>query len=299
MFRSLWDDVQKQFRHGNMITRLVLINVGVFVLINLTWLILKASAGGSDGIYRTVLHFLCLSSSPWEIITRPWTPFTSMFLHESFWHILWNMLFLYWFGRIVGDLIGDHKILPMYLMGGLVGGLAFVLSALIIGYGGGSTVYALGASGAVMGLVMAAGVLAPDYEMRLILIGNVKLKYIVAVILFFDIIGLGSNVNTGGHFAHLGGALFGYLYIYYIRRGRDLARPYYNVIDWLTEPADKKKPEFKVFSGNKHTSSSKEKKRKDKVSQERIDAILDKIREDGYDSLTEEEKEYLFQASKK
>lgn len=122
--------------------------------------------------------------------------FTSMFLHEGFWHLLWNMLFLYWFGRIVGDFIGDQRILPLYLLGGLTGAVVFFISANLLPYGMGGR-FALGASAGVMAIVVAAGTISPDYIMRLLLLGDVKLKYIVAVLVFLDLILIPNGGNTG------------------------------------------------------------------------------------------------------
>jgi len=219
---------------------------------------------------------------------------------------LWNMLFLYWFGRIVGDLIGDHRILPLYIMGGLTGALAFFLSANAIGYGGGSTVYALGASGAVMALVTSAGVLAPDYRMHLILIGEVKLKWVVAALIFLDLIGTASNINTGGHFAHLGGVIFGWFYIVQLREGRDPGAWVQQIMDGISglfraqKSTGKSGSRMKVVhrkEGSRSTGYTAPQRTAD--FQAELDRILDKIKATGYDSLSDEEKEFLYQASNK
>lgn len=307
MFRSILDDIKFQFRTGNMITRIVIINVALFVLINVIYFFsTHLNAGQTPAFYRELVHYLSVSSSYKEFFLRPWTWITSMFLHQGFWHLLWNMLFLYWFGRITGDLIGDHRILPIYILGGLVGSLAFLLSAHLIGYSGGATVYALGASGAVMALVTASGVLAPDYRMRLILIGEVKLKWVVATLIFLDLIGTASNINTGGHFAHLGGVLIGYIYIVQLRAGNDIG-------GWIEAIRDKVEGLF-TGSGRQaprrakmnvvHRSSGSRPQRTSPAErsvdfQEELDRILDKIKATGYDSLNEEEKEFLYQASNK
>ncbi|MEM9992180.1 MAG: rhomboid family intramembrane serine protease, partial [Bacteroidota bacterium] len=228
MFDSIWEDIKREFSYGNMVTRLVIINVVVFVSINLVRLLLFLASGGSvPEFYQDILHFFCMSSDWFHVLTHPWGIFTSMFLHEGLWHILWNMLFLYWFGRIVGDFIGNQRILPLYLLGGLVGSVFYFLSALFLPIGP----FALGASGAVMAIVVAAGTIAPDYMMRLIFLGDVKLKYIVAVLVFLDLIGIANNTNTGGHFAHLGGAAFGAFFVTQLRRGNDLSLPVNNMID--------------------------------------------------------------------
>ncbi len=315
MLDSIWKDLRQQIDHGNMITRLVIINVAVFVLINLTKIVVRLVTGVWDRtpeLYTDILHFFCISADPWLILFRPWTLITNMFLHEGIMHILFNMLFLYWFGRIVGDLIGDRKILPLYLMGGLAGGMVFFLSANVIGYGAGAGSFALGASAAVMAIVMAAGVLAPDYIMRLLLIGDVRLKYIVGVLILIDLVMIGDNNNTGGHFAHLGGVAFGWFFVTQLQNGNDLSEPVNRWLDRLGEFWDNLRDRIQ---GNPrkprvvYRNTDKMKKRFSKpnavsdhespVHQEKLDTILDKIKESGYDSLSAEEKEFLFNASKK
>ena len=316
MIGSIWQDVKQEFNYGNMISRLVIINAACFVLINLVQIILFAANGGQRSpVFETIVEFLSLNADPWLILTRPWTIVSHMFLHLDFFHILANMLFLYWFGRIVGDFIGNHRVLPLYLMGGLFGAIVYFTLANLLQHGGN---YALGASAAVMALVTAAGAMAPDYIMRLLFIGDVKLKYIVAVLIFLDLISIANSVNTGGHFAHLGGALFGWLYIGQLQRGHDWAKPLSTLFSrlsaWWDEQVhgyEKPRPRPKVAyrspkvarSGSGAAASPSGPRPgptgpDEKSHQERLDEILDKIKLSGYDSLTAEEKEFLFNASK-
>jgi len=311
MLKSIWEDIKREYHYGNMITRIVILNFAIFVLLHLIGIILWASNGGTKPpIYQEIIHFFSMSSDGWFILTHPWVIITSIFLHEGIWHIAMNMLFLYWFGRIVGDFIGNHRILPLYILGGLVGNLFFFLSANVLSYGNGLPVYALGASGGVMAIVVASGVLSPNYTMRLLLIGDVKLKYIVAVLVFLDIVGIASNINTGGRFAHLGGALFGGLFISLLRNGTDLSAPFNSLIQWLSpnnrrRPVMKKKTSKVPFMVYKNDPSGPRKKTEtyrapqDDDFQQKLDAILEKIKATGYDSLSQEEKEFLFLASKK
>lgn len=306
MFNSIWEDVKREFRTGNMITRLIIVNIAVFVLVNIIGVLMYlGNQGNMPALYQDMIHFFCISSDWKYLLTHPWGIFTNMFLHEGFWHILWNMLFLYWFGRIVGDFIGNQRVLPLYLMGGLAGGLLFFISANLLSYGG-NGVFALGASGAVMAIVVASGVIAPDYIMRLILIGDVKLKYVVAVLVFLDLIAIAHDINTGGHFAHLGGAAFGGLFVTQLRQGNDLSEPVNRLFTKIQSffktngaPPRPKVVYKNVHADRKSRKQKEEKKREDTIQQERVDAILDKIKEQGYESLSKEEKEYLFNASKK
>jgi len=165
MFTSIWDDIKQQFNHGNMLIKIILVNIAVFVVINLV-LVFSGGARADGGlIYESIVKPFGINSEPYYLITHLWGVITSMFLHVGFMHILWNMVLLYWFGRIFGDLVGDRRVLPLYLMGGLFGGLAFILYASLTTH-----TYAIGASGAVMAIIMATGVIAPDYNLRLILI---------------------------------------------------------------------------------------------------------------------------------
>jgi membrane associated rhomboid family serine protease len=317
MFQSIWADVKQAFRQGNMVTRLMLANAAIFVAVNLVKLFMTVFGGFQADAHERFVEFMklfSLSSSLTYNLTHPWVIFTSMFLHENIFHALFNILFLMWFGRIVGDLIGDRRILPLYLLAGLAGAFLYIATARWI-YPGGS--YAYGASGAVMGIVLAAGVLAPDYIMRLIIIGDVKLKYIVIFLLLLDIIGLANMSNTGGHLVHLGGAAMGFFFIRQMQEGRDWSKPVNQLLDNIADffrrlfsgqrsrpkvvyrNPNLKKEKVESQGGAKTKASRKGSNASDLSHQEQLDAILDKIKQSGYESLTAEEKEFLFNASKK
>lgn len=318
MFRALKDDIIRNYRMGNMVTRLVFVNVAVFVVFVLARVIFQ---GFQLQSYNGFWHFFALSSDWKHLLTHPWVFFTANFLHLGFFHLLFNMIGLYIFGSIVGDLIGDRHVLPIYVLGGVVAGILFFFSAMLLPYGENHLVYALGASGGVMAIAAAAAMIAPDYEIRLLLLGRVKLKYIVAVLALLDIASLGRDMNTGGHIGHVGGFLFGFLYIYSIRNGQDLGVPFNKAIDsikYFLSPSKRKENLRKSYRQGAQrsqsashltvvkTAHSKKKKKSSIVEvedmdkqtfQEHLDAILDKIRATGYDSLTKEEKEFLFKAS--
>jgi membrane associated rhomboid family serine protease len=312
MFQSILDDVKREFRYGNMVTRLIILNCAVFMLVNIVKLILKAPDPSNPIPFLNFLHFFCMPGDVWELVTHPWTLLTSGFLHESFGHILWNMLAFYWFGRIVGDLLGNHRILPIYILGAIVGNLMFFIMANVSPYSIGS--YALGASAAVMAMVACAAFVAPDYIFNVLLIGPIKLKYIALVLIFLDVIAIADNYNAGGSFAHLGGAAFGVLYASQLQKGIDLGKPLSKLIDFIGGLFNKQsKKNFNYQKGEKTYTNTKSEKtgfntstkgnsKSDTAggsSQEKLDLILDKIKEKGYESLTKEEKEFLFNASKK
>ena len=319
MLQSIWDDVRREFNYGNMVTRIIIVNVSFYVLINLIWIILRLThAWETPAIYDTIVDYLSLSSELKFNLLHPWVIFTHMFFHVGFWHILWNMLFMYWFGRIVGDFIGNQRVLPIYLLGGLAGAIVFFFSAKILPNSPNTIFNAYGASAAVMAIVTAAGAISPDYIMRLLFLGDVKLKWIVFVLVFIDLMGIAGDVNTGGHFAHLGGALFGWVFVRQLRDGNDWSIPVNNILNRIisfftglkTSPQKRRRPHVVYKNPNRTAGSRPKKKSKrgsgesasddiDLTHQEQLDAILDKIKQSGYDSLSEAEKEFLFNASKK
>jgi membrane associated rhomboid family serine protease len=260
-----------------------------------------------NGDFNDVVRWFSLSTDLIYNVKHPWVILTHMFLHVSFWHFLFNMLFLYWFGKIVGDMIGDSRIVPLYLMSGFFGALVFLMFGQLLHVDGG---YALGASASVMGLVIAAGILAPEYNMRLLLIGDVRLKYVVGTVILIDLFGISGLDNVGGHLAHLGGVMFGVIFISMLRRGSDLSVPLNNVFDWVrglfadrrSSVPTRNRPASKVFVRHKSATKSRD-RQPDKPTniehQERLDTILEKIKDQGYESLSPEDKEFLFQASKK
>lgn len=317
MFTSIWEDIRREFSYGNMVTRIIIVNVMVFVVINLIWVGFQMVYGGKPSAYPEVLAFFSMPSDWLGLLTHPWALITSMFLHEGFLHILFNMLMLYWFGRIIGDLLGDHRVLPLYLMAGLAGNIVYFFTANTLPFLGLSGSIGFGASGAVMGIVIASAVLAPDSEMRLILIGNIKLKYIAVALLLIDIFAIGSMNNAGGHFAHLGGAAFGWFFIRRLQFGDDLSAPVNNLMTKIADffrgviedrGLNKKKGPRMAYRNPQKPKKAMQKRQKKRTSnrkdrslnhQEKVDTILDKIKESGYENLTQEEKEYLFNASKK
>lgn len=329
MLRSIWDDLKREFSYGNAVTRIILVNVGVFVLINL-WnigLFLYRGVGSNeDFFYTTVLKYISMSSD-WKFnLLHPWVLVTHMFSHFYFRHILWNLLFYQMCGRIMGDLLGNKRVLPIYLLGGLVGALFFFIfenfldPVVLAGRGPTS---ALGASAAVMATVVVSGVVAPDYIVRLLFIGDVKLKFIVITLIFVDLtfIAMGDG-NSGGLFAHLGGDVFGFVYAWQLRKGNDFTFPFIRFFDWInatwskwkngTPPPRGPKVAYKNPKVREKTTAGRQDSSKrssantttqpkyDNMShQEQLDAILDKIKQHGYENLSTEEKEFLFNASKK
>ncbi len=310
MFGSIWDDIKREFSYGNMVNRLIIINVVVFVSVCLLWVIMRLlNAGETPPLYHNIIQFFEFSSDWKHNLLHPWTLITNTFLHEGFMHIAFNMLFFYWFGRIVGDLIGDARVLPLYLMGGIVGNIVFFISVFAFGYGGENTVhFALGASAAVMAFIVASGFVAPNFLIHLPLLGAIKLKFIVGAWILYDLVGVAGDLNTGGHFAHLGGALMGWFFVAQLHRGNDLSIPvnrfFRRIRGFFTglksQPPPRRQGPRKVYSNPAPRKETFKKNSNTSLShQEQLDAILDKIKQSGYDSLSREEKEFLFNASNK
>ena len=305
MFRSITDDIRYQFQTGNTITRLIIVNVAIFLAIILVQLVINLTGGFDhhNGLFPRIIQYLFLSQDILWDAKHPWVIFTHMFTHIGFFHMLFNMLVLYWFGRIAGDLLGDHRMLPLYIYSGLTGALVYLLSSPL--FYEGSTLH--GASGAIMGIVAAAGMTAPDYQMRLLLFGDVKLKYIVFGLLVIYLVSLASLDNAGGQMAHFGGAAFGFFYVHMLRQGHDLTKGFRRMISYLkrtpiktSRPTKRKVPiEVRYRSGLRQQDIKSPPSSSYMDEQERLDYILEKIKRTGFHSLSEEEKKFLDDASQK
>lgn len=290
------EDIKYQLRHGTTVMKLLLVNVLLFLAQSIVLVI--AFFGGFKGEFIGFLaNWFWASSDVSTLVVRPWTIITYMFLHnpESIFHILSNMLYLYFFGRIFVDFFNHKKAYPLYLFGGLVG---FVFA--LLAYNFIPTLHAegsitlVGASAAVMAIVLATATLAPDFTVYLILLGPVKLKYIALFVVIIDLISIPSSLNIGGHIAHLGGALTGYLYIRSYNNGKDWFNWWLQFEEWVYSLFEKKKPKV-VYRNQQPRSSSQHSNDADR--QQKLDAILDKIKIGGYDSLSKAEKEFLFKIS--
>ncbi len=310
IFSSIWTDVQQQYRYGNMVVRLILLNVVVFLGVHLTDLFMRI---GGSGFY---LDWLAMPMNANSLLYRDWTPITYMFLHWDFWHLLWNMLFLFWFGRILQDLLGNRRILPVYFYGGLAGAvLAFALLNIFPDQNGSIL---LGASAGVSAVLMAAATIAPDYVIMLF-VWPVRIKYIALARIVLDVIAVKGFVNTGGSVAHLGGVAMGYLFIRLLQNGTDLSTGFNRVADGIAVVGSRimsgpRRPKMRVArtvwptasAADAEKAARRPRRPRTKVSvqegrtdkQAQVDQILDKIGKSGYDSLSKEEKEFLFKFSK-
>ena len=301
MYNSIRNDIRGAFTYGNMVMRLIIVNISVFIALALIEVFTR-----NLGIYQPIINNIAVPTSPIALLYKPWTLGTYMFVQEGFWHLLWNMIGLNIFGVIVGDLIGDRRVLPIYLMGGLAGALLVVVLTPILSNLTGS--YMIGASASVMALAMVAALVAPDYNIRLMFIGNVRLKYIVLFFIVFSLISSQGLVNAGGHYAHIGGMLFGALFVRLLKSGTDILKPVEKLIKWFSQinqsipPEPKYRPVMKVEhrSPKIMTKNSSSNSFIDGLDYEdNLNRILDKIKEKGYQNLSVEEKEFLNKASQR
>jgi membrane associated rhomboid family serine protease len=292
---SITNDIKHQFRYGNMVMKLVFVNAGVFLFFGIFYFI--SFLFQNNALYNLILNKVEMPASLSTLLYQPWSVFSYMFLHTGFFHLLFNMLWFYWFGEIFVLYLGDKKILPLYILGGLAGAVTYLLAynLLPVFKPQVDVSMMLGASASIFAIVFAAATLAPEYEIRLMFLGIVKIKYIAVVSLILDIINIPYG-NAGGYIAHVGGALSGYLYIKSLQGGFDFASSFNTFFDGV---ANLFKPKSNIKVTYKSGSQKTEKTSRNKNEQQRVDEILDKIARSGYDSLTKEEKDFLFQYSKK
>lgn len=297
--RSTGEILKQIFFSRNILSRFILINTAVFVFITLVntiaWLF---SAGQGNEVLSAIGQFLALPSSLDLLLTKPWTIFTYMFLHEGFMHLLFNMIMLYFGGMIFLEFLDERKLLWTYIFGGIAGALFFILAFNIfpVFEEVKGIAVALGASASVLAILVAIATYVPDYTVQLFLLGRLKLKYIAIVFIGIDVLSMSAG-NAGGHIAHIGGAFYGFIYAYMLKNNNDLLG-FLNNIRFPTFSKPRKHKKFDTARPESGRPMNDDEYRKKKaVKQHEIDRILDKISKSGYDSLSKEEKELLFKNS--
>lgn len=284
---SLTEDIKYKLARLNVLEKIIAINVVIFLIA----MVLRSVLGG-------VIYWFQLPSELNSFLVKPWTIFTYAFLHFDFFHILFNMLWLYFIGRIFLNLFSSKMALNIYFLGAIFGGVFFILGYTILpGFFKGAT-YLVGASAAVRALFIFICAYMPNKEVQFFTF-NVKLWYLGAAFVVFDVLGL-FGTNSGGNLAHLGGAFLGYLYAKQLLKGNDIGRGFESIMDTVAS----------WFKAGSKTNLKTVHKDKSKVggftkgefnqfnNQKKIDVILDKISKSGYESLTAAEKEFLFRAGK-
>ena len=289
---AIIDDIKRKYRQGTMLMRIIYINIAIFVLLHLVafvGVIMNVPAQG-------MIQWLQVPSNLSQLLYAPWTLITYMFTHYDLLHILFNMLWLYWMGRIFLEYFTPKRLSALYLLGGLGGALLYLLAMNLLPHFIGSNAYLMGASASVIAIVVAVAVWAPDYKIGLLFIGEVSLKWVAIITIGIDLLSVDAG-NAGGHIAHLGGAAVGAIYATALRRGTDITRPLNAALDWLASLFSRRDKGIGAPVGG--TAYNSQHQATDEPTEAQIDAILDKIKRSGYTSLTDKERDLLFRASRK
>lgn len=295
---SITDDIRHQWVTGGMLKKLLIINIAVFLVV---WAV--ELAGWLFGVKGASLYVLdqLMAGNDASLLRKPWSPVTYMFTHQAPMHLFWNMIMFWFSAQLFQGILGEKRLLGNYLLGGLSGFLFYALGSFAPSHLAlGSNGPILGASAAVMSVLIGIASYRPEMLVNLFLIGPVRLKYIGIAILVLDLIGIREGGNTGGHLAHLGGALYGFLAARQLTKGTDWSGAFVDRLDrirlfflW------KRKPRMRVEKRPHRphgTMTDAEYNAAKKQKQERIDAILDKISRSGYDSLSKAERDFLFKS---
>lgn len=294
---NYFDNINQKYKQGSSVIKLIYINIAVFALVKLiiTFLLLFNTTE------TFLISNLAIPADLNNLLLHAWTPLTYMFLHEGIFHILFNMLTLYWFGKIFLMFFSDKQLVGLYLFGGLIAALFYVIAFNVFPY------YSpllhqsllLGASGSIMAIIVATAFQAPNMEIQLLIIGRIKLKFIAIVTVLMSLFGITSS-NGGGELAHLGGALAGYIFIVSLHQGKDLTKIFSRILDFLSTIFKPRKLKVKYNNtGNKTRMSDAEFNATKARKMAEIDKILDKIKTSGYESLSAEEKKRLFEQGNK
>ncbi len=297
---NIFDNAKDFFSRKSFLPRLILINIGVFVLVyfvNLFVWLFQINTEGA-GTLSPLVKILAVPSAIDQLLTKPWTLISYMFLHEGFFHLLFNMIILYFGGSIFLQYLSQRKLLSTYIIGGLTGALFYIAAYNIFPVFNQANInaVALGASASVLAIMVAIATFVPQYTVNLVLIGRVRLKYLAIAFIVIDIFSIIGN-NPGGHIAHLGGAFWGFAYIYLIKHNIDVYQVFNSFYRPKIKVSHRKKKGFAKPDGRPLTDDEFNKIKLSKQAE--IDKILDKIARSGYSSLTAKEKEILFRMSNK
>ena len=291
--KGIFYDLQREFKKASIVHQLIYINVLIYFFLE----ILNVFSFMFQLDISNLLNQFYLSSNTSTLIKKPWSFFSYMFLHNGFFHLLFNMVWLHFGGKIFLQYLNSRQLLSTYVIGGVSGGALFMLSYNTIPAFQSivAEAYAVGASASVFAIMIAIATYTPNYAVQFPFIGFIKLKHIAMVMVIIDILSI-PNGNAGGHIAHLGGAIFGYFYINRLQRGYDLS---INISNFIKRTLNTFKAPKKLKKVHKRAKSDYEFNNEKAEKQRNIDDILEKIASSGYESLSQEEKNILFSSSKK
>ncbi|MBR1804080.1 MAG: rhomboid family intramembrane serine protease [Muribaculaceae bacterium] len=287
------DDIKLRYRQGGMLLRLIYINIGVFVLLHIVTLVLWLL--GIDS--AQALTWVEVPSHFNELILRPWTVITYCFAHYDLLHLLFNMLWLYWLGRIFLEYFTAKHLSGLYILGGIGGALLYAVAYNFLPALAGERTYLLGASASVIAIVVAIAAYVPNYKIGLLFLGDISLKWIAVAMVLMALLGIGAS-NTGGDIAHLGGALVGLWFAFAFKRGHDITRWINATLDGLASVVRRKPSGVGGPVGGKAFNNAPGKANEEPTEAD-LDRVLDKIRRSGYNSLTDDERDTLFRASRR
>ncbi|WP_143305186.1 rhomboid family intramembrane serine protease [Chitinophaga vietnamensis] len=285
---SFQSDIRYWLRQGNTVNHLLFWNIIIFLALNIVRLV---SILGHNDIYTWVYSQVAAHSAFSVFILKPWGLITYMFSHVNVLHILFNMINLYWFGNLFRSFLGDNRVLPLYLLGGIAGAALYIICYNI--FFPGLDAIMIGASASVMCILVACATLMPNYEIGLMFLGTIRLKWLALGLIVLGLITM-LDGNLGGVISHLGGALFGFVYIRMLQAGNDMGKP----LIWLFNASERRKEKKTTLKFKPKKSPLKVVKRADENTQSKLDQLLDKINEKGYQSLSAEEKAWLDKVSK-
>lgn len=301
---TITDEIKASFRQGTAMVKLIYINLAVFLIVKIVFVFFFLFMSTSDVEFKAIyfqtsyLKYFVLPADLKELLYRPWTLVTYMFLHWDFLHIIFNMLALFWFGRIFLRYLADRQLYTTYLLGGLSGALLYLVSYNVFPGLDASNAQVLGASAGVVAILLAISAYAPNYTVYIPLIGPVKVKYIAIVIVVLDFVRVASN-NAGGFIAHIGGAFYGYFFAVQLKKGKDIGVVFERTVSSFAG-FFKRSPGMKVtYKSSANRMDDMQYNKAKAENQKEIDRILDKIAKSGYDSLTKNEKETLFRMGNK
>ena len=303
---NLQEKIKQSFRKGSALTRLIYINCGIFLLLKLIYVVMLLLGKGTE-FYSFALEWMGVPADIDTLLSRPWTLLTYMFTHFEFLHLLFNVLWLYWFGSIFLNHFTERKLTGVYLLGGIFGALLYIAAYNIFPYFNDPqyppfphsalrlSSWAIGASASVMAIVFAVCTYLPQQQIYIFLIGPVKLIYLAIFTAIIDLLSISSG-NAGGHIAHLGGALFGWFFVLALKKNIDIASGFIQLFEQIGKLFRKKKKLRVKYKKKVSEMNDQEYNAYKKNEQDRINEILDKISRSGYESLTREEKAILFKA---
>ena len=281
---STLNNLKQRFERGTIVEKLIYINIFLFVLTLFMSVFLSLYKNDTNWM----IQWFSLDASIDAIFSKPWTIITYGFLHADFLHILFNLIALYFIGNLFIDYFSQKQLLTFYVLGTFFGGIFYLFSQNYFPLFEGKTSVLIGASAGISAIFIGIATYMPNYELKIRFIGFVKLWYLAAIWVGLDVLGLAGG-NAGGHFAHLGGSLFGFLFV---SKASNREISFFKNISSIF--STKKKPLKTVYK----SSNTKKETTKSDFTQKQIDEILDKISKSGYDTLTKTEKEFLFKQGK-